>query len=165
MNESMLQLICAAGCLGGGFLSGYISNMNDYSWYDGLKQPPFRPPNYLFSIVWTTLYTLIGIGLGSVFAVSDAPSTSKLVLWVFAIQLFFNFLWSPIFFKYHLLKYSFIWILILWGLILLNLMLTTAIDCHLFGMTFPVAYLFVPYLCWVTFASVLNGSIYALNGE
>jgi len=162
LAEGTLQFVCAVSCVLLGGLSGYISNFNDLSWYEGLRQPPFRPPNFLFGIVWTILYTCMGIALGTIIS---ANGFSSGLVWLFALQLAFNLLWSPIFFKYHLLKYSFIWILILWGMIFWMLLASIGIHCNLFGLTFPVYYLFVPYLCWVTFASVLNGSIYALNGE
>jgi tryptophan-rich sensory protein len=161
MNEGMLQFACAIVCVALGGLSGYLSNFNDLSWYDGLKQPPFRPPNWLFGIVWTILYTLIGIAFGTLIATS-APSG---LIALFVIHFGFNFAWSLIFFKYHFLKYSFIWIAALWAMILLMIYWSTGINCTLFGNVFPVNYLFAPYLCWVYFASVLNGSVYALNGE
>ena len=117
-------------------------------------QPSFRPPGYLFPIVWTILYILMGISSYLVYA-SDSPAKPAALL-VYAIQLVFNFFWTILFFRFSLYGLAFLWLLALIGLI--------AIMIYLFSKIGPTAaYLQLPYLLWCLFAAYLNFAVYMLN--
>lgn len=139
-----------------GGLSGYlVSAETNGVWFTALTKPSFNPPSYLFGPVWTTLYILMGVSL---YLIWNTPKTAfrQKAIGVFGIQLFFNFWWSILFFSFHQLLFSVVDILLIWGLIIYMIILFKKIN--------PVAaYLQIPYLLWVTFASVLNISISFLN--
>ena len=148
-------IICLAIPLAVGAISGYITASETEGWFSTLQKPSFNPPNSIFAPVWTTLYILMGISL---FMIWDSPKNwlRKKSLLIFFFQLFFNFWWSIIFFEFHLLFVANIDIVILWGLIIY--MITT------FKQVKPIAgYINIPYLLWVSFATVLNISIWVLN--
>ena len=117
-------------------------------------QPSFSPPGYLFPIVWTILYILMGISSYLVYT-SDSPAKPAALL-VYAIQLVFNFFWTILFFRFSLYGLAFLWLLALIGLI--------AIMIYLFSKIVPTAaYLQLPYLLWCLFAAYLNFAVYMLN--
>ena len=117
-------------------------------------QPSFSPPGYLFPIVWTILYILMGISSYLVY-MSDSPAKPAALL-VYAIQLVFNFFWTILFFRFSLYGLAFLWLLALIGLI--------AIMIYLFSKIGPAAaYLQLPYLLWCLFAAYLNFAVYMLN--
>ena len=117
-------------------------------------QPSFSPPGYLFPIVWTILYILMGISSYLVYT-SDSPAKPAALL-VYAIQLVFNFFWTILFFRFSLYGPAFLWLLALIGLI--------AIMIYLFSKIRPTAaYLQLPYLLWCLFAAYLNFAVYMLN--
>ena len=117
-------------------------------------QPSFSPPGYLFPIVWTILYILMGISSYLVY-MSDSPAKPAALL-VYAIQLVFNFFWTILFFRFSLYGLAFLWLLALIGLI--------AIMIYLFSKIRPTAaYLQLPYLLWCLFAAYLNFAVYMLN--
>ena len=117
-------------------------------------QPSFSPPGYLFPIVWTILYILMGISSYLVYT-SDSPAKPAALL-VYAIQLVFNFFWTILFFRFSLYGLAFLWLLALIGLI--------AIMIYLFSKIRPTAaYLQLPYLLWCLFAAYLNFAVYMLN--
>ena len=137
---------------GSGFL---VNNQTNGVWFSTLAKPSFNPPAYLFAPVWTTLYILMGV---SVFLIWNTTKTAlrQRALTVFGVQLFFNFWWSILFFSFHTIFVSVIDILLMWFLIIYIITLFKKIK--------PVAaYLQIPYLLWVTFATVLNISIWYLN--
>lgn len=124
--------------------------------FQALDQPPLSPPGWLFPVVWTILYLLMGIAAGLV-AVSDAKGTYiDTALIVYYLQLAVNFFWPIFFFRLEWLLFSFFWLVLLWLLILLTIKL-------FYRVSKPAAYLMIPYLLWVTFAGYLNLSIYLLN--
>jgi len=119
----------------------FSGNMSSYSI---LTQPAFSPPGFIFPIVWTILYILMGISSYIVYS-SNSPNKSKALL-LYCIQLFFNFCWSIIFFGLDLFLFAFIWLIAL--ILIVN----------------PLsAYLQIPYLIWCIFAAYLNFSIFLLN--
>ena len=137
---------------GSGFL---VNNQTNGVWFSTLAKPSFNPPAYLFAPVWTMLYILMGV---SVFLIWNTTKTAlrQRALTVFGVQLFFNFWWSILFFSFHTIFVSVIDILLMWFLIIYIITLFKKIK--------PVAaYLQIPYLLWVTFATVLNISIWYLN--
>ncbi len=122
--------------------------------YQNIVQPPLAPPGWLFPVVWTILYTLMGI---SSYIISQTPDLRrKSALTVYALQLAVNFFWSLIFFNARAYLFAFIWLLLLWVLIIVMIQRFAKISK-------PAAYLQIPYLLWVTFAGYLNLAIYILN--
>lgn len=121
-----------------------------------LEQPPLSPPGWLFPVVWTILFFLMGVASYLVVR-SDAPwEKKKKALIFYGIQLVVNFFWSILFFNFGMYLFAFFWLLLLWVLILVTLVL--------FGRIRPAAgWLLVPYLLWVTFAGYLNFGIFLLN--
>ena len=148
-------IICLAIPLVVGGAAGLLT-MNSMEAFEALNQPPLSPPGWLFPVVWTVLYVLMGIASYLV-SVSDAPHEEKArALWTYGIQLAFNFLWPIAFFNLKWYLSAFLWLVILWILILI-----TALR---FGrIRKPAGYLLVPYLLWVAFAGYLNLGIYLLN--
>lgn len=125
------------------------------TWYAGLEKPFFNPPNWLFGPVWTVLYILMGVSSYLVYR-SPHSASRQLGLDVYAFMLLLNFAWSFLFFYFQMPGLAFIEIVILWLSILAMIIY--------FYRVRPVAGLLqLPYLAWVTFASVLNGAIWWLN--
>ncbi len=150
MRLSLPLFLFVALSLGGGLLIGAFNTPGE--WYAALEKPPFNPPGWLFGPVWTTLYILIGIAGWRVW--QAARSTSSMSLWW--AQMALNFAWSPVFFTLHNIGAAFAVILALLVVILAFIVLTWKRDK-------TAAQLFIPYVAWVAFASLLNGSILSLN--
>jgi tryptophan-rich sensory protein len=137
-----------------GGISSYFTASNIESWYVTLNKPSFNPPNYLFGPVWTTLYVLMGISFFLI--ISSAKKEKNKLIGIYLIQLTLNFLWSFIFFKFHALGIAAVEIIILWISILMMIMMFYKANKW-------AGLINIPYLLWVSFASVLNISIYLLN--
>ena len=150
-----LLIICITIPLAVGSLSGFISAraMDSFS---QLNQPPFSPPGFLFPIVWTILYILMGIASYLVLTSGQSQTKIKDAMITYGLQLFFNFFWSIIFFNLEWYMFAFVWLVVLWVLIF-----NTIISFYEISKT--AAYLLIPYLIWVTFAGYLNLGIYLLN--
>jgi len=142
-------IIIVVNLIGAGFTQPSIEG-----WYNNLVKPSFNPPSWLFMPAWLFLYFLIALSLFLVLR-KDHPK-KKQSLWIFGIQLVLNSLWSVIFFGLHLPLIAFIEIIFLWIFILLTMIWFYKIDKD-------AAFLLIPYLMWVSFASVLNFAIYYLN--
>jgi tryptophan-rich sensory protein len=137
-----------------GGLSGYLTSSNIATWYVTLNKPFFNPPNYLFGPVWTVLYLIMGISLGMIINAKHSNKNKSLI--IFSIQLVLNFFWSVIFFSLQSPGWAAIEIIALWSSILYMILN--------FYKTIKWAGLInIPYLLWVSFASLLNISIYLLN--
>lgn len=143
---------CIAIPLAVGGLSALLTR-NSMDAFDSIAKPDLTPPDWLFPVVWTILYILMGIAsyLG---LTSKKPNNAALT--VYAVQLAFNFFWPIIFFNLKLYLFAFIWLVLLWLLILKTALL-------FYQISKPAGYLMIPYLLWVTFAGYLNFSIYLLN--
>ncbi len=139
-------------CLAAGFIGSIFTITSIESWYSTLNKPFFNPPNWLFGPVWTILYILIGISL-YIALTKGADLRAKSI---FAMQLALNTLWSILFFGLRNPLIAFIDIVLLWIAILL-----TIISFRKFSKT--SSYILIPYILWVTFASILNFSIILLN--
>ena len=121
-----------------------------------LNQPPLSPPGWLFPIVWTILYTLMGISSYLVLTSGGTEKEIRKALTVYAYQLVVNFLWPTFFFNFGWYLFAFVWLVLLWVLILIMII-------QFYQLSKPAAYLMIPYLLWVTFAAYLNLAIYILN--
>lgn len=118
-----------------------------------IRKPFFAPPGWLFPIVWALLYLLMGLAS---YLISVSPGNSDNAIAVYAAQLFFNFFWSILFFVFRQFLLSFFWLLLLWVLIFRTIKLFSRLSK-------TAALLLIPYLLWVSFAGLLNFSIYLLN--
>ena len=147
-------LICLAIPLAVGALSSLLSGGMDM--YQQLVKPPLSPPGWVFPLVWTTLFLLMGWASYRVY-VSDAPREQvRRALILYGAQLFVNFLWPIVFFRFGLLLAAFIVLVILWVLIFLTMRAFSRIDER-------AGNLLIPYFLWVTFAGYLNLGFYLLN--
>jgi translocator protein len=139
-----------------GSLSGYLSN-SGYSnaWFAGLEKPAFMPPGWMFGVVWTTLYALMGLALALVWtSPPTAERTSAMRL--FFAQLIVNFAWSPIFFGARMIEIGLLTILVMFVL--------AGLTAWRFGRVRALAgWLLVPYLAWLCVATALNFEIGRLN--
>ena len=154
INRKTLFICIAIPLIAGG-VAGFISK-NSMSAFAALNKPPLSPPGWLFPVVWTILYLLMGIA-SYLILTSDAPQKDiGNALKLYGLQLFFNFLWPFLFFQLELYFFAFIWLVALWLLILATIISFSRISK-------PTAYLMVPYLLWVTFAGYLNLGIAILN--
>jgi benzodiazapine receptor len=155
MKNSLKLLLCIIIPLGIGAVSGIGTASSIDAWYVNIEKPSFNPPNYLFGPVWTTLYILMGISFYMILQSEKNELRTKAIA-IFCIQLFLNFWWSFIFFKFQLLGFAFIEIILIWLSI-------AAMIIVFFEINKTAALLQIPYLLWVSFASVLNGTIWLLN--
>lgn len=137
-----------------GLLAGILT-MGSMEAFKLLNKPPLSPPGWLFPVVWTILYILMGIA-SYIIASSPRKLRAKDALKVYGLQLVFNFFWSIFFFNLEAYLFAFIWLVILWILILITTIL-------FYGISKPAGILMIPYLLWVTFAGYLNLAIYLLN--
>lgn len=143
-------------CQSAGFIGSIFTTPSIPTWYTFLKKPSFTPPSWLFGPVWITLYILMGISAFLIWKRDFDTEGVKLALGIFAFQLIFNTLWSIIFFGYQSIFGGLIVIIVLWILILLSIIFFLKISI-------VAGVLLIPYLFWVSFASLLNFSIYKLN--
>lgn len=155
MKKTFKILFCILIPLIVGGVSGYFTTTNIATWYVTLIKPSFNPPNYLFGPVWTTLYILMGISLFIVLNKAKEFDKKKIIV-VFSLQLILNFLWSFIFFEFHQLGLACIEIVLMWFSILYMIIV-------FYKTKKWAAYINIPYLLWVSFASVLTFTICFLN--
>jgi tryptophan-rich sensory protein len=148
-------LISCAISLGVGVLSALLTR-SQMDLYSQIQVPPLAPPAILFPIVWTILFLLMGISAARI-ALSDATAVEKEnALTIYAVSLALNFTWSIVFFNYRAFFAAFLIILALWTSILVTILRYYRIDK-------AAAFLQIPYLLWVTFATYLNLAIVILN--
>lgn len=138
-------------CLTLGLLSG-MGTASNLGWYATLNKPFFNPPNWLFGPVWTILYLMIGAAAGILW---KEKNKNQGLIFLFGAQFFCNAIWTPLFFYFHRIDLALIDIGLLWFLTIVFLMnarreKTVLILCW-------------PYLLWITYAMVLNFSLYLLN--
>ncbi len=125
--------------------------------FEELLQPPLSPPGWLFPVVWTILYVLMGIS-SYLIIVSDASQEDRTkAIRTYGYQLVVNFIWPTLFFNLGLYLFSFIWLVLLWVLVLIMILQFKEISKL-------AAYMNIPYLIWLTFAGYLNLGIWLLNG-
>lgn len=156
LNRKLRQLfICVAVPLAVGGISAWLSreSMNTFAILD---KPPLSPPGWLFPVVWTILFVLMGVASYLVLRSAQPQQTINKALWLYGIQLGVNFFWSIIFFNLSLYLLSFFWLILLWLLIF-------ATTVWFYRISQTAGHLMLPYLLWVTFAGYLNWGIYQLN--
>ena len=121
-----------------------------------LNRPPLSPPGWLFPIVWTILYILMGVSSYLIIQSGAEEEAVNSALSVYVYQLIVNFLWSTFFFNFGWYLFSFIWLVLLWVLVLIMIV-------RFYNISRLAGILQIPYLIWVTFAGYLNLGIWLLN--
>ena len=155
VNEIPKLVISIILCQLAGFLGSLFTIPAIPTWYKTLDKPFFTPPNWIFSPVWISLFLLMGISLFMVWRKQGQPRF-KVALIFFLVQLIFNILWSAAFFGLRSPLLGLIDIVLLWGAILLTIQ-------HFLRISKTAGLLLLPYIVWVSFAVVLNFSLWILN--
>jgi len=156
MNKYLKLVISIVIPLFAGFIGSQFTTPKIPTWYAGLVKPSFNPPSWLFGPVWTLLFILMGVALYIIWQNTKRKKSRDVAIIAFGVQLVLNILWSILFFGMHSPGYAFIEIFVLWIAILVNIIL-------FFRLNKTAGLLLLPYILWVSFASVLNGAIYFLN--
>lgn len=143
-------------CESVGIISSLFSDVSNNQWFEALQKPTWFPPYFLFGLVWSVLYLLMGISFGLAWHSIGQQERKPLAIRLFFAQLFLNFWWSIIFFSYHLPHVA-----LMEMLLMLYLIILTTIKFYSVSKT--AAYLLIPYIAWVSFAAILNMSILILN--
>jgi tryptophan-rich sensory protein len=156
MNNTVKLIISIAIPLLIGGISGFFTTAEIPGWYQTINKPSWNPPNRIFGPVWTTLYVLMGIALFLIWKSGANAQIKKTAVILFAAQLTLNFFWSFIFFKQHQVGWALAEIIVMWVVILLTILAFVPISK-------TAAWLLVPYISWVSFATILNYTIWKLN--
>jgi translocator protein len=155
MKKSIQLIASILLCLSIGALSGIATASGVKTWYIDIIKPVFNPPNYIFAPVWTVLYFLMGVSFYLILQVPKSVEKSKAIR-LFFLQLTLNFAWSFLFFKFHLIGIACIEIILIWLAVL-------AMILQFYKVNRWAAKLQIPYLLWLSFATVLNASVWWLN--
>ena len=146
--------LCSLACMLLGTASGLLTVTGVTSWYATIQKPSWNPPNWIFGPVWTLLYLLMGASFAM--AWHKGGQEGRRMMQLFGVQFFLNLLWSPIFFYFHQVGWALVVIAALWILLFLTILAA--------GRVRPLAAWFlVPYISWVSFAMLLNATIWWLN--
>lgn len=156
MNNYLKLTIFIIICELVGLISTPFTINSVQTWYQYLNKPFFSPPNWVFGPVWTLLYLLMGVSAYLIWRKGLKKKNIKPALIYFSVQLFFNFLWSIIFFGLHSPFVALIDIVLLLVTIFITIL-------KFYNISKPAAYLLIPYILWVSFATLLNLSIILLN--
>ncbi|MGO4912719.1 TspO/MBR family protein [Leeuwenhoekiella sp. W20_SRS_FM14] len=158
MNSKKIKriLIAVFICLAVGFIGAVATQSSVTTWYPTLTKPFFTPPNWLFAPVWTTLYILMGIAAGLVWDGGFYHKWVKTALYHFGFQLLLNAFWSIIFFGLHLILPALLVITALLILLLFTYKWFRVVNIK-------AAFLLIPYIIWVCYATALNFEIWRLN--
>lgn len=154
LRKHKITIIASLVCLILGMASGTFTSADDYLWYATLNKPWFTPPNWLFAPVWICIYILLGITFSDLWK-NKTKFYNKLAIKILVINFIFNLAWSPIFFCLHNIKLALYNIYI----IMLSLIILFIITRN----TKKITMLLLPYIIWVSFATLLNYSLYILN--
>ena len=156
MNKYLKYLVSILVCLTAGGIGIFFTIPSIPTWYAALIKPVFSPPNFLFAPVWTILYILMGISLALIWQKDLKTKRIRDAVFLFGVQLILNTSWSPIFFGARNLLLALIIIILMWIFILRTILSFRKINRI-------ASYLLIPYLAWVSFATVLNFSLWILN--
>lgn len=138
-----------------GAFSGWLTREGTEFYNEMITKPPLSPPAWVFPVVWTILYVLMGIGAAKIYMAPRSDARFK-SLYFYLVQLAVNFFWSIIFFNLQNYLFALVWLLILWVLIILMILSFSKVSK-------TAAFLQIPYLIWVTFAAYLNFGVWLLN--
>jgi tryptophan-rich sensory protein len=155
MNNTLKAVLSISLCFVLGSSGGLITINEIPGWYATLLKPTFNPPNWLFGPVWTALYIMMGVAFYLVWR--NPPSAGrKKALSAFLVQFALNCAWTPVFFSLHMTGAALVVIVLMWLAILRTIFLFAP-----FSKT--ASWLLVPYISWVSFATLLNAAIWWLN--
>ena len=138
----------------GGLATLLAGGMGSYS---SFNQPPLSPPGWVFPVVWSLLYLAMGYASYRIYTGEDNPGRRRVALGLYCVQLFVNFLWPIVFFRFQAFLAAFGVLIVLWILIVATMWQFYKADER-------AGDLMIPYLLWVTFAGYLNLGVYLLNG-
>lgn len=154
LNKLLIFIFWMVLFEGIGMFLGLLTNADISSWYETLNRSTLTPPGYVFSVVWTLLYAMLAY-VAWILSINHSSNYKKLRL-LFSIQMIVNWAWTPIFFKFHLLHLSAIWITILMFLNIILIVKARSIDKK-------IVYVLTPYVIWLLFAGYLNLTIVFIN--
>jgi benzodiazapine receptor len=153
----IIELTCSvAVCILIGFLGSFATRSSVTTWYANLSRPSFTPPDWIFGVVWPILYVMMGISAFIIWNKGLDKREVKVALGIFGLQLILNGLWTPVFFGLNLIGLALIEIIMMWAAILLTII-------SFWKVSKTAALLLLPYILWVSFAVVLNASLFILN--
>lgn len=150
-----LFFICIAIPLIVGAVSALLTQ-NSMEVFSSVEKPPLAPPAWLFPVMWTILYTLMGISSYIVLTSDAELEEIEDAIRLYAFQLVVNFLWPTFFFNFRWYFFAFLWLVFLWVLVFFMIR-------KFYGISKLAAYLNIPYLLWLTFAGYLNLGIWWLS--
>jgi translocator protein len=154
---NLKKLIASIGsCFLVAFLGGIFTSASVSTWYVQLEKPIFNPPNWVFGPVWSILYFMMGLALYKIWNQKTKSSKKEKAIGIFFIQLSLNFMWSLVFFGLRQPLLAFITIILLWIAIFVTMK-------YFWRISRNAGILLIPYILWVTFASILNLAIVLLN--
>ncbi len=149
-------IIAVIVCEGAGIIGSVFTISAIPTWYATLVKPSLNPPSWVFGPVWTMLYLLMGVAVFLVWRKGFEQKAIKIALGIFFFQLMLNALWSIVFFGFHNLGGALVEILLMWFAIVGTIVVFSKISR-------PAAYLLLPYIAWVSFATYLNYALWILN--
>lgn len=154
---SIIRLLaCLALCLGVGAIAALFTTPEIPTWYAGLNKPSWTPPNWAFPVVWNLLYAMMGVALWLLWDRAPMSTNRTAAMIAFFVQLALNAAWAPVFFALHQPLAALAIIVLLAVAILVTIM-------RAWRVSRTAAFLLIPYLAWVLYASTLNAGIVALN--
>lgn len=156
MKDWQKLLLAVAGCELVGIIGSVATVEAIPTWYMGLNKPFFAPPNWLFGPVWTLLYLMMGVSFYLIWREGWKKKNTREAGAIFGWQLAVNFVWSPVFFGLKSPELALLVIVTMWGLIVVTMK-------KFYPISKTASYLLLPYLLWVSFATLLNGAIAGLN--
>ena len=154
INKRLL-FICIAIPVIVGIVSALLTR-NSMELFQSIDKPPLALPGWLFPVVWTILYILMGISSYLILESGESQEEIRKALTIYGYQLVVNFLWPTFFFNFGWYFFSFLWLVLLWVLVLIMILRFKDISKL-------AAYMNIPYLVWLTFAGYLNLGIWILN--
>ncbi len=154
LKKALPFMVFTAIALAVGALAGFFTH-GSMEEFEALAKPPLSPPGWVFGVVWSVLYVLMGISAALVWRAHGSDErTGALVLW--GIQLPVNFFWPIFFFAFEYRLLAFIWLLLL-------AVLVAVMIARMYRVRSAAAYIQLPYLAWLLFALYLNMGVYLLN--
>jgi tryptophan-rich sensory protein len=151
-------LLMVALSLATGAAGSFITQNAIPEWYGTLDKPDLMPPSWVFGVVWTILYVLMGIAAGIIWNIPVYRTKVRRAIGLFLIHLVLNFGWVAIFFGARLIGWAFLEILVLWAVVVV-------MEVLFFTQSKIAGVLLWPYIAWLTFAVYLNASIWHLNPQ
>lgn len=154
INKRLLFICIAIPLIVGGISA--LLTRNSMEMFEMIVKPPLSPPGWLFPVVWTILYTLMGISSYIILTSNASREDIEDAIRLYGYQLVVNFLWPTFFFNFQWYFFALLWLILLWVLVILMIRKFTDISKL-------AAYMNIPYLIWLTFAAYLNAGIWWLN--